>query len=517
MTTATLSPTSQPRYPVHVDGATTPTASRWLWLVKWLLVIPHIIVLTVLWLAFAVISIVAFVAILVTGHYPRALFEFNAGVLRWSWRVSYYAYGALGTDRYPPFTLAEVPDYPAHFEVDYPEHLSRGLVLVKWWLLALPHYVVVGLLVGTGSWIATDDQRWRTSWGEGGLIGLLVLVAAVVLGVTGTYPRPLYDLVLGLNRWVLRVAAYAALMTDAYPPFRLDLGPHEPDLLAPQVAGPPTASFAAAPAAATGPAMTDAPAGPAATTAVGPTAPGAPPATPGQTPPPGGVHRAGWTPGRTVSVVLGALVALVALGLTVGGGALLVADRTMRHDGYVTVLDRQVGTAGYAVAATALDIQTMASGNDIADRVLGRMRVQATRQGSGPDLFVGIAPSADVERYLSGVARTVPGRTAALDRDIAGAAPSTPPTAVDTWVASASGSPGTQLTWSPRNGDWGMVLMNADGSAALRANVVAGAELPWLGTAGAVLLVVGLLVLAAGVVTVSVAVHRASTRPPYHP
>src|SRR6476661_4009382 len=435
MTTATLSPAAQPRYPVHVDGATTPTSSRWLWLVKWLLVIPHLVVLTVLWIAFTVISIVAFVAILVTGHYPRSLFEFNAGVLRWSWRVSYYAYGALGTDRYPPFTLAEVPDYPAHFEVDYPEHLSRGLVLVKWWLLALPHYVVVGLLVGTGSWIATDDQRWRTSWGEGGLIGLLVLVAAVVLAVTGTYPRPLYDLVLGLNRWVLRVAAYAALMTDAYPPFRLDLGPHEPDLLPPPASpGPPTATFAAAPA--SGPAVVDTPTGPAASPTAGPTATGGP------TAPPGAVHRPGWTPGRTISVVLGALLALVALGVTVGGGALLVADRTMRHDGYVTVLDRPVGTAGYAVAATALDIQTMAGGNDIADRVLGRMRVQVTRQGSGPDLFVGIAPSADVERYLSGVARTVPGRTASLDRDIAGAAPSTPPTALDTWVARATGSPG---------------------------------------------------------------------------
>ncbi|MGO4340974.1 DUF4389 domain-containing protein [Pedococcus sp. 2YAF34] len=512
MTTATLSPTAQPRYPVHVDGATTPTGSRWLWLVKWLLVIPHIIVLTVLWIAFAVLSIVAFVAILVTGHYPRALFEFNAGVLRWSWRVSYYAYGALGTDRYPPFTLAEVPDYPAHFEVDYPEHLSRGLVLVKWWLLALPHYVVVGLLVGTGSWIATDDTRWRTSWGEGGLIGLLVLVAAVALGVTGTYPRPLWDLVLGLNRWVLRVAAYAALMTDAYPPFRLDLGPHEPDVMA---------SLSPDPAPPTGPApsgaapMTAAPAGAAPMTAAPLAA--TPVAAPTPSTPTAAAPRPGWTPGRTVAVVLGALVSIVALTIAVGGGALLVADRTMRHDGYVTVLDRPVDTAGYAVAATSLDLQTIASGNDIADRVLGRMRIQVTRQGSGPDVFVGIAPSADVERYLSGVARTVPGRRASLDRDIAGAAPSTPPTALDTWVARATGSPGAELSWSPRNGDWGLVVMNADGSAALSANVVAGAELPWLGTAGTVLLVVGLLVLALGVVMVSVAVHRASTRPAAQP
>src|SRR3954470_15627965 len=142
------SPPTDDAYPVRVEGALDPTLSRWLWVVKWVLAIPHYVVLAFLWAAFFVLSIVALAAIVVTGRYPRSLFEFNAGVLRWSWRVAYYAYGALGTDRYPPFTLAEVPDYPAHFEVDYPEHLSRGLVLVKWWLLALPHYVVVGLLVG---------------------------------------------------------------------------------------------------------------------------------------------------------------------------------------------------------------------------------------------------------------------------------------------------------------------------------------------------------------------------------
>ncbi|AKU15475.1 DUF4389 domain-containing protein [Luteipulveratus mongoliensis] len=217
----------RPAYPVHVDGADSPDASRWLWLVKWLLVLPHVVILLALWVAFIVTSVIAFFAILVTGRYPRALFDLNSGVLRWTWRVGYYAYSANGTDRYPPFTLADVPDYPARLEIDYPEQLSRGLVLVKWWLLAVPHYLIVGVLLGGGSWAARSDGVHS---GSAGLISLLVLIAAIALAFTGTYPRSLYNLILGLNRWVLRVAAYAALMTDVYPPFRLDMGAHDPDL-----------------------------------------------------------------------------------------------------------------------------------------------------------------------------------------------------------------------------------------------------------------------------------------------
>jgi len=214
-------------YPVRVDGSREPSASRGLWLVKWLLLIPHFVVLFFLWVAFLAVSVVAFFAILITGRYPRGLFDFNVGVLRWTWRVHYYGYGALGTDRYPPFTLADVTDYPAHLDVAYPERLSRGLVLVKWWLLALPQYIVVSILVGGGLYAgsrATTDNGWNGGWGAGGLVGLLVLIAGIVLLFTARYPKPLYDLVLGMDRWALRVAAYAGLMTDVYPPFRLDQG-----------------------------------------------------------------------------------------------------------------------------------------------------------------------------------------------------------------------------------------------------------------------------------------------------
>jgi hypothetical protein len=215
-------------YPLRVEGELSSGLSRWLWLVKWLLVIPHVIVLVFLWIAFVVVTVVAFFAILFTGRHPRGIFDFKVGVLRWSWRVAFYSYSALGTDRYPPFTLAEVPDYPARLSVEYPQQLSRGLVLVKWWLLALPHYLVVGVFAG-GAWAGANAANDNGGWTSGGgLIGLLVLIAGVVLLFTGRYPRSIFDFVMGMNRWVYRVAAYATLMTDAYPPFRLDMGGQEP-------------------------------------------------------------------------------------------------------------------------------------------------------------------------------------------------------------------------------------------------------------------------------------------------
>ena len=219
---------AQEPYPVSVMGELTEPPARGWWLIKWLLALPHYIILVFLWIAFVVVTIIAFFAILFTAKYPRGLFNFNVGVLRWGWRVGFYSYQALGTDKYPPFTLKSVADYPADLEVEYPEKLSRGLVLVKWWLLAIPHYIVVGIFQGGWRWDSAPfmgdwtSAPWSAGSGEGaGLIFVVVIIAAIALLFTGKYHQDIFKFVIGLNRWSYRVAAYAALMTDKYPPFRL--------------------------------------------------------------------------------------------------------------------------------------------------------------------------------------------------------------------------------------------------------------------------------------------------------
>ena len=465
-------------YPVHVDATLEPGISRWLWLVKWLLAIPHFVVLAFLWIAFVVVSVVAFFAILFTGRYPPSLFEFNVGVLRWSWRVSYYTYNALGTDRYPPFTLADVPDYPAHFDVDYPTQLSRGLVLVKWWLLAIPHYLVVGIFLGGGTWALwqTTDNRAAAP----GLIGLLVFFAAVVLAFTGRYPQQIFDFVLGMNRWALRVAAYAGLMTDDYPPFRLDMGGHE-------AAGTMTVGSSTAAA----PAVTEPPV----------TVPG----------------RRGWTPGRVVSLVAGSLVGLMALGLLAAGGVATWATNTQRDAaGFLTTDTRSFSTASYAVTSDGIDLGSSADVVTPGD-VLGTVRIRATSTTGNGDLFIGVAPQAAVTTYLAGVSREVVTDWAmghSRNDLVGGAAPAMAPTAARIWTAQASG-PGRQaLTWRPTGGHWVVVVMNADGRPGVSVIADAGARVPDLAWIAAGLFAAGGVLLAVGVVLIAVPVARASCPDP---
>ena len=215
--------TSISSYPVRLEGELQPNLSRWLWLFKWFLLIPHLIVLGFLWTAFLALTVVAFVTQLRGGRYPRRIFDFNLGVLRWTWRVNFYGYGALGTDRYPPFTLGSALDYPARLDIDYPEEQATGQELLSAWLAGVPQYAIAGIL-GGGAGIAWAAEHTMFT----GVIGCLAFVAAIALVVYGEYPRSLFDYVVGLNRWVVRVVAYGSLMTTAYPPFLLDKGGCEP-------------------------------------------------------------------------------------------------------------------------------------------------------------------------------------------------------------------------------------------------------------------------------------------------
>nr|WP_066899030.1 DUF4389 domain-containing protein [Mycolicibacterium houstonense] len=189
---------------VRVRGSIDAPSPR-LWLVKWCaLAVPHYPILIGLYLVYPLVVLAAGVAILFTGRYPRALFDFNVGVLRWSWRVMNYRFPMNSTDKYPPFTLAPRADYPGDLEVDYPDRLNRWAVLVKWWLLALPQIVMC--------------------WAMEALLQVLCVISAVRLLARGTISQDMFDLLMGIVRWRYRVAVYVSLMTDEYPPFRMDLG-----------------------------------------------------------------------------------------------------------------------------------------------------------------------------------------------------------------------------------------------------------------------------------------------------
>ncbi|MGH2551785.1 MAG: DUF4389 domain-containing protein, partial [Thermomicrobiales bacterium] len=190
--------------------------SRLLALFKfWLLAIPHYIVLVFLGLASAVVTFIAFFAILITGKYPEGMWNFVLGVLRWGARVN--AYAMLQRDEYPPFSFDG--EYPVHLDLQYPTHLNRWMVLIKW-LLIIPHSIAL--------------------WVLGAIAQIVFIIALIAILVTGRYPRQLFDFVTGFGRWSSRVSAYTLFLTDDYPPFSFESDtPYTP----PSSAGPTAISY----------------------------------------------------------------------------------------------------------------------------------------------------------------------------------------------------------------------------------------------------------------------------------
>jgi Domain of unknown function (DUF4389) len=464
---AALPPVSAP-YPARLEGH-LEQPSRWLWLIKWLLVLPHYLVLAFLWIAFVLLSLVAFVALLFGSRYPRGIFDFNLGVLRWSWRVAFYAFAANGTDRYPPFTLGEVAGYPARLDVDYPERQRHGLPLIGWWLLGIPQYIVAGVFacgVGSIGWSASN-YNWTTP-ASCGLIALLVFVAVLVLFFRGEYPRSIFDFVLGLNRWVLRVGAYAALMTPEYPPFRVDSGESEPAVIAIEPTPTPPAPAATMQATAS----------------------------------------ASWGVGRVLAVVVASLAVLAGLAALAGGGVALVYDQTQRDaSGYVMTDATSYSTNTYALVSDSY--RTGAAGDVVVARdMLGTIRI---RTHSTKPLFIGIGPATAVESYLADVRHEVATRFDAAQTDFRlhrGGAPAAAPTTKQFWVAQSVGSGTQTLSWSPANGDYRIAVMNANGSAGIHADLAIGARLAHLLWIGIGALGAGALLLLLGGAGMYAAIHR---------
>jgi uncharacterized protein DUF4389 len=191
--------TAAPDYPVRFDVEYPEQLSRWKIFVKWILAIPHFIIVSLLQTVAGILALVAFFSILFTKKWPRGLFDFMLQIERWTMNVVAYAL-TLQRDEYPPFS-GEPGEYPVRLEVDYDENLSRWLIFVKW-LLIIPHLIVLVFLA-----IAAY---------------VVVFIAFFAILFTGRYPRGMFDFVTGVLRWSVRVNAYAQwLMTDRYPPFSL--------------------------------------------------------------------------------------------------------------------------------------------------------------------------------------------------------------------------------------------------------------------------------------------------------
>jgi hypothetical protein len=265
---------------------------------------------------------------------------------------------------------------------------------------------------------------------------------------------------------VLRVAAYTALMTDEYPPFRLDMGGSEPS------------------------ALVVAPLDPADRDASDRSGVTSEQVRTSLTPTPPSGH---WTTLRITAVVMGSVLLVGGFAAAVGATAVVVADQAGRDsDGFLNTPTRTFISNGYALVFDPVQLQGENATASVG-AILGELHIHASSpgpgasvqgaSGQGDGVFVGIGPAVAVERYLAGVDRdrlVGLGGGTADQQQLPGGAPATPPAQRAFWVASATGPGPQQLAWTAAQGRWAAAVMDADGTRPVVAELSAGATAPGL-------------------------------------
>jgi hypothetical protein len=221
----------------------------------------------------------------------------------------------------------------------------------------------------------------------------------------------------------------------------------------------------------------------------------------------------GWTVGRITAVVIGALLVLVSLVLFGAGGTALWAERTHRDAaGYLTSDAEEFSSSGSALVTEQTDLGSPGTGRLYSPTLLDTIRIRVTPASTGAELFVGIGPAADVDRYLAGVGHThISDFWSNSVEVIAGGTLGSAPGTQDFWVASATGPGAQTLVWDPTNGSWTVVVMNADGRPGIDVTADLGARVPALPWIAVGVLVVGIVFLVGGVLVIASPIRRSAS------
>ena len=218
-----------------------------------------------------------------------------------------------------------------------------------------------------------------------------------------------------------------------------------------------------------------------------------------------------WSAGRTAAVVVGSVLVLVALTLLGAGGTGVWADLTQRDAGYVTTGVHQFSTSGSALATESTQLGSPGVGWLYSPDVLGNVRIRVTPVSAGSPLFVGIGRSADVDRYLAGVDRTVIADFFGDEVEaVGGGTARSAPGAQPFWVASSAGTGTRTLKWDPDGGSWTVVVMNADARPGIDVRADLGARMPAVLWIAIGLLIAGAVFLAGGGMLIAGAIRGRS-------